>query len=104
MRLERANIGSTFARVAAAACLALCACTTPPVKPLPPDPTAVQLAVRDFFAKAGVNFGPVPPVQAAPGAPARLQKAVFFNDRTGVLFVRTTRAELDLIEKALHGK
>lgn len=47
MRLERANIGSTFARVAAAACLALCACTTPPVKPLPPDPTAVQAQLRD---------------------------------------------------------
>ena len=68
-----------------------------------PDPTAVQLAVRDFFARAGVNFGPVPPVQGGPGAPPP-QKAVFFNDRTGVLLVRTTRAELDLIERALLGK
>jgi hypothetical protein len=69
-----------------------------------PDPTAVQLAVRDFFARAGVNFGPVPPVPpvpAAPGAPPPPQKAIFFNDRTGVLFVRTTRLELDLIERAL---
>ena len=66
-----------------------------------PDPTAVQLAVRDFFARAGVNFGPFPPVQPEPGAPAQSQKAVFFNDRTGVLFARTTRAELDLIERAL---
>ena len=30
-----------------------------------------------------------------------VNKMFFFNDRTGMLLVRTTRAELDLIERAL---
>lgn len=68
------------------------------------DPTTVQLQVREFFARAGVNFGPIPPPQVPPGAPAPSQKAIFFNDRTGVLYVRATRAELDLIGRALEGK
>jgi hypothetical protein len=66
------------------------------------DNAALQLHVRDFFIRAGVNFTTNPPAPPNPGAPAQSQKAIFFNDRTGVLFVRATRAELDLIEKALQ--
>jgi general secretion pathway protein D len=65
----------------------------------------IQESVRNFFTAAGVDFqtnqqqfaqgglgaGPVPP-----------QKAIFFNDRTGVLMVRATLKDLDLIENALQ--
>ena len=66
------------------------------------DNTALQLRVRDFFIRAGVNFTTNAPAPPNSGTPARSQKAIFFNDRTGVLFVRATRAELDLVEKALQ--
>jgi len=78
--------------------------------------------VRQFFAAAGVNF----PQTAVPGAggagggggfggQAQQQqfglngqaqeadaKALFFNDRTGILFVRATLSDLDIIEKAIQ--
>ena len=50
--------------------------------------SAVQTAVKDFFAAAGVDL-------AAP-------KAVFFNDRKGILFVRATLQDLDIIEQAVQ--
>jgi hypothetical protein len=66
------------------------------------DNAPLQLHVRDFFLRAGVNFTTNPPAPPNSGAPPPPQKAIFFNDRTGILFVRATRAELDLIEKALQ--
>ena len=66
------------------------------------DNAALQLHVRDFFLRAGVNFTTNPPAPPNPGVPPQPQKAIFFNDRTGILYVRATRAELDLIEKALQ--
>lgn len=65
-----------------------------------------QIQLRTFLAAAGVDFptnnvavgnGAVP---AGFGAPQ--QKAIFLNERTGVLKVRATLHDLDIIENALH--
>lgn len=48
----------------------------------------VQETVREFFAAAGVNL--LPPNQ------------MFFNDRTGVLWVRATQEELDIVQSAME--
>jgi hypothetical protein len=50
-----------------------------------------------------VNFATKNPVQI--GQPAHgvpRQKAIFFNDKTGVLMVRATLADMDIIENALQ--
>src|SRR5205085_6793738 len=66
----------------------------------------VQQAVRNFFIAAGVDFA-TNQVQGgaafggAGGQPVR-EKAIFFNDRTGVLMVRATLKDLDLIGGALQ--
>jgi len=83
----------------------------------------VQVMVRQFFAAAGVNFPQtaVPGVGGAGGGgggfagQAQQQqfglngqaqevdaKAWFFNDRTGILCVRATLSDLDIIEKAIQ--
>jgi len=54
--------------------------------------------VRALFMSAGVDF----PTNAANSTPEQSRKAIFFNDRTGVLFVRASLAELDIMENALH--
>ena len=48
----------------------------------------VQAAARAFFVSVGVNLTP--------------PKALFFNDRAGILFVRATMQDLDLIESAIQ--
>jgi general secretion pathway protein D len=48
----------------------------------------VQNEVKAFFVAAGVNLDP--------------PKAVFFNDRKGILFVRATLQDLDIIEAAIQ--
>jgi type II secretory pathway component GspD/PulD (secretin)/tetratricopeptide (TPR) repeat protein len=48
----------------------------------------IQATVRQFFVAAGVNLNP----------PATL----FFNDRSGVLFVRASLQDLDLVEAAIQ--
>jgi tetratricopeptide (TPR) repeat protein len=65
-------------------------------------------AVRNFFVAAGIDFqtnqqaafggagGGIPGVAAPP------QKSIFFNDRTGILLVRATLKDLDIIENALQ--
>lgn len=61
---------------------------------------AIQVAVRDFFRACGVKIrGPGVPIGTDPLAN---QPAVFFNDRTGVLFVRGTLSDLDIIDKAVE--
>jgi len=50
----------------------------------------VSLAARNFFVTLGVNM------LAPPG------KSVFFNDRLGLLFVRATLTDLDVIERAIQ--
>ena len=48
----------------------------------------IQDTVRLFFAAAGINT--LPP------------NSLFFNDRTGVLLVRATSQELDIVQKAIE--
>ena len=73
--------------------------------------STVQSEVRAFFTAAGVDFptnnvavgGGGIPAQfgvAGPGQPQ--QRALFFNDRTGVLMIRATLRDLDIIENAIH--
>ncbi|MBN9690437.1 MAG: M56 family metallopeptidase [Verrucomicrobia bacterium] len=73
---------------------------------------AIQSAVRDFLRACGVKI-PGPGVPGGTGVsggmgrfvvtdPFANQPAVFFNDRTGVLFVRGTLADLDIVEKAIE--
>ncbi len=46
--------------------------------------------VRDYFTSTGVNLDP------------QLGKSVFFNDRSGILFVRATLQDLEIIETAVQ--
>lgn len=67
--------------------------------------SSVQDAVRNFFIAAGVDFQTNQQQFAqggVGGVPTPPQKAIFFNDRTGVLMVRATLKDLDLIEGALQ--
>lgn len=64
-------------------------------------------SVRNFFIAAGIDFqtnqaGAQGGGFAATGVPLPPQKAIFFNDRTGILFVRATLRDLDVIEGALQ--
>ena len=59
----------------------------------------VQVALREFFRAAGVEFtGPAD----GTASPDQARKALFFNDRTGILFVRATAADLDIVETAIQ--
>ncbi|MBI4325441.1 MAG: hypothetical protein HY674_09275 [Chloroflexi bacterium] len=62
--------------------------------------STLQDEVRNFFITAGIDFQ-TNLVAAIPGAPL-VQKSIFFNDRTGVLFVRATLRDLDIIEQAIQ--
>lgn len=52
----------------------------------------IQMAIRTFFAAQGVDFT----------SPLGTNKSVFFNDRTGILLVRATLQDLDIIEAAVQ--
>jgi beta-lactamase regulating signal transducer with metallopeptidase domain len=70
------------------------------------DPTAsadrIQTLVRNYFESKGVHFQ-TNAIALAEGQPVTTpEKAIFFNDRTGVLFVRATLADLDKVETSLH--
>jgi beta-lactamase regulating signal transducer with metallopeptidase domain len=67
------------------------------------DSTNIINKLRKFFIAAGVNFE-VDPTSVRPGAAASPppQKAIFYNDKTGILMVRATLADLDKIENALQ--
>jgi general secretion pathway protein D len=67
----------------------------------------VQIAVAQFFIAAGIDFvtnqvGFAGGAAGGVGGPTPPRKAIFFNDRTGVLFVRATLKDLDIIEGALQ--
>ena len=84
----------------------------------------VQVLVRNFFQACGLNFPQTIALGGAGGQggglgggggfgggaqlgagganPDQDQKALFFNDRTGILFVRATLSDLDIIEKAIQ--
>ncbi len=55
------------------------------------EPVAIATALRDRLSKEGVDLDPV----KNPG------KAIFYNDRQGMLIVRATLQDLDLIEAEL---
>ena len=57
--------------------------------------------VRNFFFAAGVDFS-TSSMSIAAGLPQPKAKALFFNDRTGLLLVRATMEELDLVERAIQ--
>jgi len=50
-------------------------------------PGGIASALRDFFEQAGANLAP--------------PKSLFYNDRQGVLMVRTTLQDLDIIEQSM---
>jgi beta-lactamase regulating signal transducer with metallopeptidase domain len=63
---------------------------------LPPGETNLQVAIRMFCATNGVEM----PLYE--GTPPPDRKAVFYNDRTGILFVRATLEDFGLIERAIQ--
>ncbi|HTG43784.1 MAG TPA: hypothetical protein VK633_04565 [Verrucomicrobiae bacterium] len=66
--------------------------------------SGVQDAVRNFFIAAGLDFQTNQQqfAQQGGGGPLPPQKAIFFNDRMGVLMVRATLRDLDIVENALQ--
>jgi type II secretory pathway component GspD/PulD (secretin) len=52
-------------------------------------PTNVTAATRQFLSNAGVDLSP--------------PKSIYFNETRGLLLVRTTRQDLDAVEKAIPG-
>ena len=73
-----------------------------PGKQDPPAPTgwAMQAAVRDFLVAAGARFPNGAENFDPSGASDR--GALFYNDRTGILFVRATKEDLAIVESALQ--
>ncbi|HTG44579.1 MAG TPA: hypothetical protein VK633_08610, partial [Verrucomicrobiae bacterium] len=63
---------------------------------------SIQEAIRTVFAQAGVNFELSGHGRASARGEGAAKKAVFFNERTGVLMVRATEAELEIVEGALQ--
>ncbi|MEW6161364.1 MAG: hypothetical protein AB1813_28380, partial [Verrucomicrobiota bacterium] len=58
--------------------------------------------VRNFFIAAGIDLNTNAVAVTATGQLAVSGKAIFFNDRTGVIFARATLEELDIMDKALQ--
>lgn len=74
---------------------------------LAPDagPAEIMPLVKDFFRACGVEFPTSIPASSVGGEaadPNAMQRAIYYNDRTGVLFVRATLRDLDVIEKAIE--
>lgn len=61
--------------------------------------TNVQAQVRDVFRLCGLEFPPIPT-----NRPSEMQSlpAIFFNDRTGTLFVRADTAAQEAIERVVE--
>lgn len=66
-----------------------------------PDPGDVPSLLRAFMAQAGLSFSTNSIGTGVQGSPQATGKALFFNDRNGLLLVRATREELDIISQAL---
>lgn len=64
--------------------------------------TPIQKKVRNFFIAAGVDFRTNQQTFTSVGGPFPPQKAIFYNDRTGIMMVRVTKGDLELIESALQ--
>lgn len=64
------------------------------------NPTGhTQNLLHEFFRAAGVDFSPAP---TGAGASDQARKAVYFSDRTGLLHIRATAEDLEVIEKAIQ--
>ncbi|HRI13480.1 MAG TPA: M56 family metallopeptidase [Verrucomicrobiota bacterium] len=76
---------------------------------LPLDPTVtdpkvrggqIQKLVKEYFIACGVEF---PSSETSAGTdPLANQRALFFNDRTGILFVRAPLEDLEVVQKAVE--
>jgi tetratricopeptide (TPR) repeat protein len=64
--------------------------------PLGPDLSASEI-ILNFFTAAGIDFAGVDLASPLGGA----RKALFYNDRTGVILARATLEELEIMEKAI---
>jgi Flp pilus assembly secretin CpaC/tetratricopeptide (TPR) repeat protein len=65
----------------------------------------IQELVRNFFAAAGIDFATNGFLAGGFGVEGQItgtRKAIFFNDRTGIIFARATLEELDIMEKAIQ--
>ncbi len=62
------------------------------------DSKSIHMAVREFCMTNGVDFQSR---SDGTGSSEQEQKAVFFNQRTGALFLRATPEEIDRINRAL---
>jgi tetratricopeptide (TPR) repeat protein len=70
---------------------------------------SIQADVRTFFQAAGLDFPTNAPTAGgfgggafAGGQAGTPTKALFYNDRLGMLYVRSSLRDLDIIEAALH--
>lgn len=66
-----------------------------PLEPAP-EPGSLTAQIQSFFKAAGIE----PPADALSVRPAPNEKAMFVNERTRQVTVRSTLAELDKIERA----
>ncbi|MBX3732673.1 MAG: hypothetical protein KF791_08770 [Verrucomicrobiae bacterium] len=71
--------------------------------------TNIQADVNQFLVACGLDFAKPDATALSPDAPDPLAPAVYFNDRTGALFVRATLADLDRTQRILavlnvHGR
>ncbi len=72
----------------------------------PPKPGSVVRLMRDYFRALGVDFGGMNAPESgtnefANGFQTAQGKAMFFNDRNGILLVRTTGADMNILETAV---
>ncbi|MCX6895875.1 MAG: hypothetical protein NTZ16_10335 [Verrucomicrobia bacterium] len=63
---------------------------------------AAQAMVREFFTAAGVDFGGGGQGPGGQRSGPGNGKSLFFNDRKGILLVRATLQDLDIIEAAIQ--
>jgi bla regulator protein BlaR1 len=62
------------------------------------QPASVQDEVREFFAGVGILFAKPAEVKID-----RKRKSIFLNEKAGVLLVRATLSDLDVIEEVVRG-
>ncbi len=61
-------------------------------------PQSAESLVRKFFSEKGVTFPASTTAKDGPANTNWAEKAIFLNERTGILFVRADRREMEAIE------